>query len=527
MSDVRNPNVQSQRGAAGYDPAGRAYSPEARAYINAQNAEKVAPTAARAGLRGVASRIGGAAADFTRGTMSTVGGLAAGADLSAAKSFATPTEEYTRRFGTQPGESFFKDVGARSLGALQDLGNTLTFGLADRFGNLIGGEGFRPSEDVQPDRYRQPPGTYVKPAAPVKLGGYALGDGSDIVDKPTPGQAQDAEFVERTPQQQEEFLHDRARQEMLQDRAYQEHQDLLRRQYAPTQYNDEPSSTPSLRRDGFGMPGTPGMGGPQSLSDLWRRNAAMRQGLAYAQLAQKDREAMLKANTDIAGHRIAADAANTGHLLTAQASANQLAVQQAQNQRDYDLRRAEAFGPDGTGGTQGRAAAEARDKADAAMRTNIASMIPPTVDAKGNKTPDTDTASRYFTGLNAMVAQKIEATKKYLQQNPNDQAARAWLQRAQSQGVHALGPDDVRRFVSGMEAARIAQEHHSLINPFEGTAVKSDAPVTSLKYQHNLIFPDVYKSNRGDVIPARAIDKYNTTLGLGGQRRTDFDNLKR
>jgi hypothetical protein len=103
--------------------------------------------------------------------------------------------------------------------------------------------------------------------------------------------------------------------------------------------------------------------------------------------------------------------------------------------------------------------------------------------------------------------------------------AQAWLNKAKSQGVGVFDESDVRRHVAGMQASDLAMEHHSFWNPFEGTAVKSDAPITGLRLKKG-VFSDDYVSKQGDVIPRRAIDKYGSTLGVGGLRRNDFDILK-
>lgn len=56
---------------------------------------------------------------------------------SAVKSFGTSTEEYAKRMGLTAGESLSKDIAIRVAGVLGDLGNTLTLGLAGKFGEII------------------------------------------------------------------------------------------------------------------------------------------------------------------------------------------------------------------------------------------------------------------------------------------------------------------------------------------------------------------------------------------------------
>lgn len=57
--------------------------------------------------------------------------------FSAVKSFGTSTEDFAKRMGVDLNGSFLQDLGVRFAGTLGDLGNTLTFGLAEKFGSLI------------------------------------------------------------------------------------------------------------------------------------------------------------------------------------------------------------------------------------------------------------------------------------------------------------------------------------------------------------------------------------------------------
>lgn len=58
--------------------------------------------------------------------------------LSSFKSFSTTTEEYAARMGVELNGSLAQELGVRFAGVLGDLGNTLTFGLAGKFGEYIG-----------------------------------------------------------------------------------------------------------------------------------------------------------------------------------------------------------------------------------------------------------------------------------------------------------------------------------------------------------------------------------------------------
>lgn len=76
---------------------------------------------------------------FIRPLGGLVGKLAlpVAAIFSAVKSFGTSTEEYAARMGVELNGSLAQALGVRFAGVLGDLGNTLTFGLAGKFGELI------------------------------------------------------------------------------------------------------------------------------------------------------------------------------------------------------------------------------------------------------------------------------------------------------------------------------------------------------------------------------------------------------
>lgn len=57
--------------------------------------------------------------------------------FSAVTSFSTSTQEYAQRMGIELNGSLAQELGVRFVGVLGDLGNTLTFGLAGKFGEYI------------------------------------------------------------------------------------------------------------------------------------------------------------------------------------------------------------------------------------------------------------------------------------------------------------------------------------------------------------------------------------------------------
>lgn len=61
---------------------------------------------------------------------------------SSVKSLNTPTKEFQQRTGID------NEWGARTAGVLEDIGNTVTFGQANKLGNFMGGAGWKSSEEL-------------------------------------------------------------------------------------------------------------------------------------------------------------------------------------------------------------------------------------------------------------------------------------------------------------------------------------------------------------------------------------------
>ena len=149
----------------------------------------------------------------------------------------------------------------------------------------------------------------------------------------------------------------------------------------------------------------------------------------------------------------------------------------------------------------------------------IAATLPPGADGKA----DTATAARYMTGLNAVVANRMQLLQAHLQKNPGDQTAQSELAGLQQRGVAMLGQGDVRRHVAGMQLSDVANATGTGgLTPWGTRAVNSSAPIQSIKKNAN----GDYVSDRGDVIPGRYVDKVDSTLGMGGRKNNNFDILK-
>jgi hypothetical protein len=210
------------------------------------------------------------------------------------------------------------------------------------------------------------------------------------------------------------------------------------------------------------------------------------------------------------------DVTARGQDISARTAATQARIEQMNKDRQFGLD-VQKFGEEQAKRNFDQRQASVKDTHDF-----IKTVIPPGADGK----PDDATAARYTTALNAMVDQRKQALQDHLAQNPGDAQAKAELAHITDKGLGALDETAKRKFLVGLRAADVATQNHSVFNPFGGTAVDSQAPITSLKRRPGLISDD-YVSNRGDVIPARALDKTGSTLGIGGLRNPDYDILKR
>ncbi len=110
-----------------------------------------------------------------RAAVTTGGGMVGGtlrgllpatAAASAVGSYATPTEDFAGRMGVDMQDSSVgTQLGVRAAGTLADLGNAITFGGADRLGNLLTGNGFNRSIAPAAQNPTQSP-VSAAPAAP-------------------------------------------------------------------------------------------------------------------------------------------------------------------------------------------------------------------------------------------------------------------------------------------------------------------------------------------------------------------------
>jgi hypothetical protein len=415
-------------------------------------------------------------------------------------------------------------IAAHATRALQNIGNALTFGVADRVGNAASGSDIG-NFDHSPmyETTERPPVSSLRtnPTAPAPARTPATIDGAtgqvdpgpslnvtrngnnvSITDDGDPtgarGRAADQAAIRAR------YLDAKARaQDPRMDPANiaAEHAAIAAK-YAPAE-----SLTPHT------------IGG--AVGTLLDQRRGDKYAMMNAGLGQRERESLRSAGVAL-----------SGQASTAASARNAARIAQMNADRQHAFEVAKAFGTDGTGtgGEQGRAEQQARDTATKNVHEQLASMIPPIIGADNKPAPDTATIARYTAGLNDTVGNLIKNGEQYLAKNPGDTQVAAKLARLRRDGPGALGPDDIRRHVAGMQTADIGQQQHSNLNPFKGNAPQTQAPVVSLRYKPGNISGD-YEATYGDgskgTIPARAIDKSSDAVfGMGGQRRSDSDILK-
>lgn len=544
-ASLRNPNV----GVAG--------SPQAQAFRAAGAGAATDATPAAGGLRSGAYTQAVRATGAMRKVANVAGRVAAPLALGATAGAVagTDTGEYEKRFGFDPGGSdgtvggFARDLGIRTLGAASDLGNALTGGTAGKYL-------FR---DKQPDESLTAGATPPTGATSTIPGA----DGSANAEGAYPSSITAPAGIRQTPDgtftnvaDQTDFNQHPGTVSTIQGSGLRaSNADVVGAAksldaYGPGAHNADGST---------GFASDLGSGGNNGVNSDHNRNfnadltaeradAAIRlgghNGPAQANAINaglRDRTGNISAENIARLHEsgetmraVAAnktqqaihEAANAVSLrgqdtvLAGHRMANDVAVAQARRDQGNKDRQF-SLDEDKYGTDVAQKNFEQRQAATTSLHNEIGNMIPPGPDGK----PDLTTAARYATGLNALVGQHEQTLQAHLAQHPEDVQAKQNLQLIQQKGVGALDAGEKRNYVTGMRAKELAEENHSFFNPFGGTAVQSDAPVTSMRLKKGLITDD-YVTNRGDAIPARAVDHPGSTFGLGGRRDTNYDSLK-
>lgn len=160
---------------------------------------------------------------------------------------------------------------------------------------------------------------------------------------------------------------------------------------------------------------------------------------------------------------------------------------------------------------------------DKALHDEIAGMIPAGPDGKA----DTQTTSRYAMGLNTMKGNRVAQLQEHLKLNPTDAAAASELDGISKQGANVIPADMKRKYIAGMQVRDLINSTATGgLTPWGTRAVHSDAPVTSMRKNSAGEYVVDEGNGKTTVIPARYIDKVNSTFGFGGQQNANFDILK-
>lgn len=296
----------------------------------------------------------------------------------------------------------------------------------------------------------------------------------------------------------------------------------------------------------------PGMNAPasQAESELAARNASVRSTIDSSGISPRTRVAMQEADTHaravqmqdattrrgqdvssdtarmhnastLRGQDLTYGAATRGQDMTARTAANAARIEQMNKDRQYN------FDREKHGDEVAKQHFEIRQQAQKDMHTQVASMLPPGADGK----PDTETAARYMTGLNGLVADRqrqLEAAAR-----GGDARAAAALDDLSKNGLAALDPKMVRDHVEGMKVNDLRAQYGSgRFNPIGGTDVITDKPATGLRKSSDGLFGfgGEYTVIGSDgkpqgTIPARAVEGDGSLIG--GKRRTDLRDFTR
>lgn len=395
--------------AGGLSPEAAAYGRNAAQQTAAFNAAKAAAPAARP-VPGIVS----------------APGFAAGSGMaSAVQTYNTPTSEYARRLGVDEPSSFMGDLAVRGAGALQDLGNTLTFGVADRLGNALTGGGIDHST-----AYNAPVQTAAttQPAAPAAQAAAAPARQPVTIDNAT-GQPVDATTLRSSRVGDNVSITGDGGPVARPMQTVEGRQATLRAAYAPTQYEGRPGqSTNSLVAEANPMPQT--QLPARTIGEQFDRDVA-------AKRANKDRR--LQAELDVRERdslrQYGASAERNavtlrGQDMTARTAKEAGARDQQNKDRQFSLDVAK-YGTDVA--EKNRAAASA---ADESLQKTLESRFR-TTDANGKDVADTAKVGAFRTAVSATMPRMIEQLEAT--RNP---AAIAKAQQLRQRGAAALEPGD-------------------------------------------------------------------------------------
>jgi hypothetical protein len=149
---------------------------------------------------------------------------------------------------------------------------------------------------------------------------------------------------------------------------------------------------------------------------------------------------------------------------------------------------------------EGRRRDDKRASADAFAK-RISTMVGVGEDGK----PDMATAATVVNGANAFLDSKRAEIEAILAKDPRNAKALALREDIDKNGLDSIDESTLRKLILGQKANRIAEDEDGWF-PWNGTAVKTDVPVTELSLKRNMIFPNQYITNNKQVLPASAVE---------------------
>ena len=141
--------------------------------------------------------------------------------------------------------------------------------------------------------------------------------------------------------------------------------------------------------------------------------------------------------------------------------------------------------------------------AEAAFDQRVLGLVGTDKDGK----PDAAAASRVRNTAVAMLGDRLAQARKLLKEEPNNKSAQAAIENIERNGIGAIDDDVLRSLMLNDKANMVAAEYDGwAINPWAGKAKNTNEPVGSLRLQKNMILPDQYATENGQLIPKRAVE---------------------
>lgn len=221
-------------------------------------------------------------------------------------------------------------------------------------------------------------------------------------------------------------------------------------------------------------------------------NAPKRGEFGYRQ-AQNDLARMRNEAVQTRGQDIQA----AGSAMTARTASLRAQQDQVNADRTYQAGREDAQA------TRGDKARDDKRQGGKAFAERITTMVGVDKDGK----PDAAAASAVTNGANAFLADKLAEMDAVLKTDPGNKRAATIREDILKNGLDGIDEDTLRNLILGQRGNQVARANDGWkINPWAGTAVQTDRPVTSLRLQKNMILPNQYVTDNDQTIPASAVE---------------------